>query len=105
MLQRKEPKFPDVPLDQLLAGADPRTAFDPNGLLDGLKKPPSGEPTGGSGGCGVAFGAAHLHDTCQQEATLVGYRLVAKSTERNQTPQSIASRLLGGSDGVQYHAR
>jgi putative transposase len=25
-------------LDQLLAGADPKTAFDPNGLLDGLKK-------------------------------------------------------------------
>ncbi len=25
-------------LDQLLAGADPKTAFDPNGLLDRLKK-------------------------------------------------------------------
>jgi putative transposase len=25
-------------LDQLLAGADPRTALEPNGLLDGLKK-------------------------------------------------------------------
>jgi putative transposase len=38
MPRRKEPKIPDVLLDQLLAGADPKSAFDPNGLLDGLKK-------------------------------------------------------------------
>src|SRR5215218_8043205 len=38
MPRRKEPHIPDAILDQLLAGADPRTAFDPNGLLDGLKK-------------------------------------------------------------------
>ena len=38
MPRRKEPDIPDAILDQLLAGADPRTAFDPNGLLDGLKK-------------------------------------------------------------------
>src|SRR5918993_2723717 len=38
MPRRKEPTIPDALLDQLLAGADPRTAFDPNGLLDGLKK-------------------------------------------------------------------
>ncbi|MGH8921933.1 MAG: IS256 family transposase [Actinomycetes bacterium] len=38
MARRKEPAIPDALLDQLLAGADPRTAFDPNGLLDGLKK-------------------------------------------------------------------
>jgi putative transposase len=38
MPRRKEPKIPDVILDQLLAGADPKTAFDPNGLLDDLKK-------------------------------------------------------------------
>jgi hypothetical protein len=37
MPRRKEPKIPDALLDQLLAGADPKTAFDPNGLLDGLK--------------------------------------------------------------------
>ena len=30
--------IPDGLLDQLLAGADPKTAFDPNGLLDDLKK-------------------------------------------------------------------
>ena len=35
---RKEPKIPDAILDQLLGGADPKTAFDPNGLLDDLKK-------------------------------------------------------------------
>ena len=34
MARRKEPKIPDAILDQLLAGADPKTAFDPNGLLD-----------------------------------------------------------------------
>src|SRR5512136_35691 len=38
MPRRKEPKIPDALLDQLLAGADPKTAFDPNGLLDELKK-------------------------------------------------------------------
>ena len=38
MARRKEPKSPDAILDQLLAGADPKTAFDPNGLLDELKK-------------------------------------------------------------------
>jgi len=38
MARRKEPKIPDAILDQLLAGADPKRAFDPNGLLDELKK-------------------------------------------------------------------
>src|SRR5689334_5631546 len=38
MPRRKEPHIPDAILDQLLAGADPKTAFDPNGLLDVLKK-------------------------------------------------------------------
>ncbi len=37
MPRRKEPRIPDAILDQLLAGADPKTAFDPNGLLDGLR--------------------------------------------------------------------
>ena len=38
MARRKEPRIPDAVLDQLLAGADPRAAFDPNCLLDELKK-------------------------------------------------------------------
>ena len=38
MPRRKEPKIPDAILDQLLAGADAKTAFGPNGLLDELKK-------------------------------------------------------------------
>src|SRR5918993_2686505 len=38
MPRRKEPRIPDAILDQLLAGADPKTVFDPNGLLDELKK-------------------------------------------------------------------
>src|ERR671938_138156 len=38
MPRRKEPHLPDAVLDQLLAGADPRTALEPNGLLDDLKK-------------------------------------------------------------------
>ena len=38
MPRRKEPKIPDAILDQLLAGAEAKTAFDPNGLLDELKK-------------------------------------------------------------------
>src|ERR1700731_4765307 len=38
MPRRKEPRIPDALLDQLLAGADAKTAFDPNGLIDDLKK-------------------------------------------------------------------
>ena len=38
MPRRKEPRIPDAVLDQLLAGADPKTVFDPNRLLDDLKK-------------------------------------------------------------------
>lgn len=38
MARRKEPRIPDALLDQLLAGADPKSAFDTNGLLDHLKK-------------------------------------------------------------------
>jgi putative transposase len=38
MARRKQPSIPDALLDQLLAGADPKTAFDPNGLIDEIKK-------------------------------------------------------------------
>ncbi len=38
MARRKQPTIPDALLDQLLAGTDPKSAFDPNGLLDNLKK-------------------------------------------------------------------
>lgn len=38
MARRKEPVIPDAVLDQLLAGADAKSAFDSNGLLDQLKK-------------------------------------------------------------------
>ena len=38
MARRKQPTIPDALLDQLLAGADPKSAFDSNGLLDSLKK-------------------------------------------------------------------
>src|ERR1700758_3740978 len=38
MPRRKDPRIPDAVLDQLLSGADPKTVFDPNGLLDDLKK-------------------------------------------------------------------
>jgi putative transposase len=38
MARRKEPSIPGAALDQLLGGAEAKTAFDPGGLLDGLKK-------------------------------------------------------------------
>ncbi len=38
MARRKQPTISDEVRDQLLAGADPKTAFDKDGLLDGLKK-------------------------------------------------------------------
>ena len=38
MARRKEPSIPDALLDQLLAGTEAKAAFDPGGLLDGLKK-------------------------------------------------------------------
>ena len=39
MARRKQPAISDELLDQLLAGADPKTAFAKDGLLDELKKP------------------------------------------------------------------
>ena len=38
MARRKPPRIPDALLDQLLAGADPKSAFAKDGLLDALKK-------------------------------------------------------------------
>jgi putative transposase len=38
MARRKEPRIRDAVLDELLAGADPKTAFDAGGLLDSLKQ-------------------------------------------------------------------
>ena len=38
MARRKALRSPDAILDQLLAGADPKTAFEADGLLDELKK-------------------------------------------------------------------
>lgn len=38
MTRRKEPKISDALLDELLAGADAKTAFDPDGLINELKK-------------------------------------------------------------------
>ena len=38
MARRKEPRIPDAILDQLLVGADAKTAFEQGGLLDELKK-------------------------------------------------------------------
>jgi putative transposase len=38
MARRKQPVIPDALLDQLLAGADAKSAFDTDGLLDELKK-------------------------------------------------------------------
>lgn len=38
MSRRKDPIIPDAILDQLLAGADAKSAFDSNGLLDQLKR-------------------------------------------------------------------
>jgi putative transposase len=38
MARRKAPHISDALLDELLGGADPKTALDPNGLLDDLKR-------------------------------------------------------------------
>ena len=38
MPRHKDPRIPAAVLDQLLGGADPKTVFDPNGLLDDLKR-------------------------------------------------------------------
>ncbi len=38
MPRRKLPAIPDALLDQLLDGADPRTAFNRDGVIDALKK-------------------------------------------------------------------
>ena len=54
MPRRKEPRIPDAVLDQLLGGADPKTAFDPNGLLDDLRdcRKVGGQAAMAAGSCG-----------------------------------------------------
>ena len=37
MARRKQPIIPDALLDHLLDGADPRTAFNADGVIDALK--------------------------------------------------------------------
>src|ERR1043165_4416432 len=36
--RRNEPHMPDAILDEVLAGAEPKNAFDAKGLIEGLKK-------------------------------------------------------------------
>jgi hypothetical protein len=38
MARRKQPSIPDALLGQLLDGTGPRTAFNPDGVLEALKK-------------------------------------------------------------------
>lgn len=38
MARRESPRIPDALLDELLGGTDPKTALDPNGFLDDLKR-------------------------------------------------------------------
>ena len=45
MARRKEPHIPDALLDQLLSGANAKTAFEQGGLLDALKKALAETPT------------------------------------------------------------
>jgi len=37
MARRKTPRIPDALLDQLLSGADPKTAFDPDDCEDAFR--------------------------------------------------------------------
>jgi hypothetical protein len=46
MARRKEPRIPDHLLDQLLAGAEAKSAFAKDGLLDELKKAHADDQTG-----------------------------------------------------------
>ena len=46
MARRKEPSIPDALLDQLLARADPKTAFDPGGLLNAMMQHGRAKSTG-----------------------------------------------------------
>src|SRR3954465_12315012 len=109
MPRRKEPRIPDAILDQLLAGADPKTAFDPNGLLDGLKKalaegglnaemdhPPAGD--GGPGNSRNGYGRKSvITDTGQIELE------VPRDRQATFDPQLIAKyqrRFPGFGDKV-----
>lgn len=42
MARRREPRIPDAIVDKLLAGAYAKTIFDPDGLMDELKKATAG---------------------------------------------------------------
>ena len=77
MARRKQPAISDELLDQLLAGADPKTAFAKDGLLDELKSKRCYYPTPSnfsffSGGRFVVWRAGGLrpdrwHNACEEQ--------------------------------------
>ena len=107
MARHKAPRIPDALLDQLLAGADPKTAFEADGLLDELKKAlaeralnaeldhhlEGGEPDGranarnGYGAKSVLTGTAS--SSCRSRAT--GWRPSTRSSSPSTSGASRAS--------------
>jgi hypothetical protein len=89
MPRRKEPRIPDAVLDQLLAGADPKTVFDPNGLFDDLKKALAERVLNAEMELSPIFG----DNLIGQAATVVGWRLAGLATtsspSANFTPRSV----------------
>src|SRR3954447_15517650 len=59
MPRRKEPRIPDAILDQLLAGADPRTAFDRYRQVGAGEDRKAASLIGAAASCG-SFGARDL---------------------------------------------
>ncbi len=102
MPRRKEPKIPDGILDQLLAGADAKTAFDPNGLLDELKKALAERALnaemdhhlGGEGGAGNGRNGYGKQDGDHRHRARSNWR--CRGTGRQASTRSSSPSISGG---------
>jgi putative transposase len=94
MARRKQPVIPDAVLDQLLGGADPKTAFAADGLLDQLKKALAERALNAEMDQHLAEGAGNSRNGYSSKTVLTGTGKIDLSVPRDRLssfdPQLIA---------------
>jgi putative transposase len=94
MARRKQPVIPDAVLDQLLGGADPKTAFAKDGLLDALKKALAERALNAEMDQHLADGAGNCRNGYSSKTVLTGTGKIELSVPRDRLstfdPQLIA---------------
>jgi putative transposase len=95
MARRQQPAIPDAVLDQLLAGADPKTAFAADGLLDQLKKALAERALNAEMDQHLVDGAGNSRNGYSSKTVLTGTGKIELSVPRDRQssfdPQRVAS--------------